>query len=105
MKELRENIKSSLNVLTRSGVITPEQMIQILGAVETDISAWGAEVAGNLRQMIVEWESAMGDTDESFYSLGIRRAEDVILGFEGVEHRLPVLETEDTPDDFPAEKM
>ena len=105
MKELRENIKSSLNVLTRSGVITPEQMIQILGAVETDISAGGAEVAGNLRQMIVEWESAMGDTDVSFYSLGIRRAEDVILGFEGVEHRLPVLETEDTPDDFPAEKM
>lgn len=101
MKELRNNIRSSLNILTRSGVISPEQMVQILGAIETDISSWTQETSGKLRQMVVEWESAMGDTDESFYSLGIRRAEDIILGLT-VEQRLPVLETEDTPDDFPA---
>lgn len=104
MKELRENIKSSLNVLTRSGVITPEQMIQVLGAVETDISAWSENTSGKLRQMVVDWESTMGDTDESFYSLGIRRAEDVVLGIT-LSDRYPVLETENTPDDFPAEKM
>lgn len=100
MKELKESIKSSLNILTRSGVLSPEQMIQVISAIDTDISTWGENTAGKLRQMVVEWESAMGDTDESFYSLGIRRAEDIILGTT-VEQRLPVLETEDTPDEYP----
>ncbi|MGA1717684.1 MAG: hypothetical protein ACO38Q_02635 [Aquiluna sp.] len=102
MQELKNNIKSNLNIMARTGVLTPEQLIQVIGVVDTEISSWSQQTAGKLRQMVVEWESAMGDTDESFYSLGIRRAEDVILGIT-VEQRLPVLEKKDTPDDFPAE--
>lgn len=104
MKKLKDDIRTSLNILTRAGVLSPEQLIQVLGAVDTEISAWSSEVSGKLQQMVVDWESSMGDADESFYSLGIRRAEDVILGVT-ITDRYPVLEKPDTPDDFPARKM
>ena len=96
MDQLRTNVRTSLNNLTRRGVITPEQMIEVLGAVDVEISSWGDEVSGKLKQLAIDWESAMGDADESFYSLGVRRAEDVVLGIT-IGQRYPVLETENTP--------
>jgi len=96
MDQLRTNVRTSLNNLTRRGVITPEQMIEVLGAVDVEISSWGDSVSGKLKQLAIDWESAMGDADESFYSLGVRRAEDVVLGIT-IGQRYPVLETENTP--------
>jgi len=96
MDQLRTNVRTSLNNLTRRGVITPEQMIEVLGAVDVEISSWGDQVSGKLKQLAIDWESAMGDADESFYSLGVRRAEDVVLGIT-IGQRYPVLETENTP--------
>ena len=98
MDSLKNNIRTSLNILTRSGVLTPEQFLQVMGAIEENLSSWREETSGKLKQMAIDWESTMGDTDESFYSLGIRRAEDIILGYADVSQRLPVLETEETPD-------
>lgn len=99
METLKSNVRTSLNVLARRGVITPEQMIEVLGAIDTEISTWSEEVSGKLKQLAIDWEASMGDADESFYSLGIRRAEDVVLGIT-LGQRYPVLETKDTPDDF-----
>ena len=104
MKKLKDDIRGSLNILTKSGVITPEQLVQVLEAVDGNISSWSSDVSALLRQMAVDWEGSMGDTDESFYSLGLRRAEDLILGVT-INDRYPVLETKNTPNDFPAEKM
>ena len=98
MDSLKNNIRTSLNILTRSGVLTPEQFLQVMGAIEENLSSWREETSGKLKQMAIDWESTMGDTDESFYSLGVRRAEDIILGYTDVSQRLPVLETEETPD-------
>lgn len=60
MKKLKDDIRTSLNILTRAGVLSPEQLIQVLGAVDTEISAWSSEVSGKLQQMVVDWESSMG---------------------------------------------
>ena len=98
MDSLKNNIRTSLNILTRNGVITPEQFLQVMGAAEENLSSWREETSGKLKQMAIDGESTMGDTDESFYSLGVRRAEDIILGYTDVSQRLPVLETEETPD-------
>lgn len=51
-----------------------------------------------LREMIDYWESSVGDDDKSFYTLGIRRAIDVLEGVPAISH-LPILETDDTPDE------
>lgn len=96
MKKLEDKIKSELNILTKSGLLTPEQFLQVVKVFETAVREWNEEVAGTLKQMAMDWELTMGDTDESFYSLGLRRAQDVITGSPALE-QLPVLETEDTP--------
>jgi hypothetical protein len=45
--------------------------------------------------MVREWEETMGDEDKSFYSLGLRRAIDVLNGKSALS-QLPVLETPET---------
>lgn len=96
MKKLEDKIKSELNILTKSGLLTPEQLLVVMKVFETAVREWNEEVAGTLKQMAMDWELTMGDTDESFYSLGLRRAQDVITG-EPAFNQLPVLETDDTP--------
>lgn len=56
-----------------------------------------AFAVATLREMIDYWESSVED-DQSFYTLGLRRAIDVVEGVPAISH-LPILETEDTPDE------
>ena len=102
MKRPVEDVRKSLNIMTRMGELTPEQMLKVMQVVESDVSGWLDEKIENLRSLITDWESAMGDTDESFYSLGIRRAIDVVSEQSAMD-RLPILEQEDTPTEFPEE--
>lgn len=102
MKRPVENIRKSMNVLVKTGELNPEQMLRVMEVVEADISTWLHEKVENLQMLIRDWESTMGDTDESFYSLGIRRAIDVVTEQSALD-TLPILETKDTPTEFPTE--
>lgn len=65
---------------------------------------WLADKVEQLEQLVREWESAFPDGDSGMYSLGIRRAIDVVTGRSALD-QLPILETEDTPDEPPSEQF
>jgi len=55
---------------------------------------------GKLEQMVKDWEASMGEEDKTFYTLGIRRAIDVLVDNDpDILKQLPILEKEDTPDE------
>ena len=55
------------------------QMTDSAGRVPT-LEEWKTHVEGKLIDIIKVWESKMGDNDNTFYTLGIRRALDVVRG-------------------------
>jgi len=97
MKALKNQIRSDLSYLVSVGEINPDQMIKVFERVEKAINSWSEQATDELKQLAKDWENTMGDLNESFYSLGVRRAIDVVTG-ESELNRLPILETDDTPD-------
>lgn len=97
---MKEQIGSDLRVLVHSGEITPDTLLKISRIVEGRVEEWRSGIIEQLRQMIIEWETTMGDEDKSFYTLGIRRAVDLLNGRPAFSE-LPILEKPDTPDEFP----
>jgi hypothetical protein len=98
MSHASERLTSELGSLLNKGLITPEALIKTTQIVEDEIQSHKNSVVEQLKQMIDEWEATMGDSDKSLYSLGLRRAIDVVSG-ETAYSQLPVLEKPDTPDE------
>jgi hypothetical protein len=65
---------------------------------EQEFDNWKAGLLANIRKMIDEWEAMHPDGDGTFYSLALRRVYDMIDGRSAFD-QLPILETEDTPDE------
>ena len=65
------------------------------------VDGWVHGVVGGLEQRVKDWEM-VEETAGGLYTLGLRRAIDDILG-ESALDKLPVLETEGTPDPFEVE--
>jgi len=97
-KNPKKEIVLILTQLTRFGVITPEASVTIINLVTSEFDKWTNATVANLEEMVVDWESVMGDDTGNMYSLGLRRAIDVILGEEAM-NRLPILETPETPNE------
>ena len=97
MKALKNQIRSDLSFLVSVGELNPDQMVKVFEKVEKAIDSHTEQIVDELNELAVSWEQTMGDLDESFYSLGIRRSADVVKG-ESALNRLPILETDDTPD-------
>ena len=89
-----ESINSKLRQLVSERAITPESMLRVSQSVQEGISEWTESVTAQITSMISEWESSMGEDDKTFYSLGLRRAIDVISGNTAYS-QLPILETEE----------
>jgi hypothetical protein len=83
------SFKERLSVLG----LTDEQT----AAVEDVFSQTVEEFVGEVRSMIAHWESVVED-DQSLYTLGLRRSIDMVQGTVAHE-QLPILETEDTPEE------
>ena len=47
---------------------------------EPTLEEWKIYVEGKLIDIIKVWESKMGEDDKTMYTLGVRRALDVVLG-------------------------
>ena len=65
---------------------------------EQEFQSWKNDLLSKIKVMIKDWEDAMGDDDKTYYSLALRRVYDMIDGRSAFD-QLPILETEDTPDD------
>jgi hypothetical protein len=86
--------------MTVSHEISPEayqKIIQKIGTISEDAIL---EKVGKLEQMVKDWEVSMGEEDKTFYTLGIRRAIDVLVDNDpDILKQLPILEQSDTPDE------
>jgi len=94
MTQPMESINSKLRQLTLERTITPESMLKVSQTVQEGISEWTELVTAQITSMISEWEASMGEDDKTFYSLGLRRAIDIISGNTAYS-QLPILETEE----------
>lgn len=65
---------------------------------EQEFDSWKQNLLSEIRFMIDEWESVNGTNDGTYYSLALRRVFDMIDGRSALD-QLPILETEDTPDE------
>lgn len=62
------------------------------------IDEWLHDTNEQLNTLITEWERTFPDGEQGLYSLGIRRAMDVVFDRSAFDD-LPILETEATPDE------
>lgn len=93
---MKDLLRERLMALASTKEVTPEQFQKIFLIVSETVEEWKLEKIAELENMVREWESSMGADDKTFYSLGIRRAIDVVRG-ESALQQLPVLEKPDTP--------
>ncbi len=56
------------------------QMIENL--IETAVGDWYSDIDQQLVNLVKEWEDKMGDDDKTLYTLGVRRALDIVRGEE-----------------------
>jgi hypothetical protein len=97
MSQLTNNIVEQLRQLAQRGEMTPEALIKVHEVIETSVDAWIESKVITLEDMIKEWESVMSE-DNSLYSLGLRRAVDVVQE-KTAYSQLPILEKPDTPNE------
>lgn len=93
---MKDLLRERLMAMASTKEVTPEQFQKIFTVVSETVEQWRSDVITQLENMVQEWESSMGADDKTFYSLGIRRAIDVVRE-ESAFQQLPVLEKPDTP--------
>lgn len=96
IRDVNKEIITALNQLVHVSVISDEAMVAISGIVVSEIKGWKGEVAEELNRQMKNWEESQGEADSTLFTLGLRRARDLVTG-ESALGNLPVLETETTP--------
>jgi hypothetical protein len=94
---LTSNITEQLQQVVHRGQMTPEALMAVSQVVETNTNNWVDSKVQKLEEMIREWEATMDESEKTLYSLGLRRAVDVIRE-QTAYSQLPILEKPDTPD-------
>lgn len=98
MSEPLNTILSHMRELASGGTISSEGFPKLVKIITDDIELWKNSKLEQLEQMVQDWEASMGEDDKTFYSLGIRRAMDVISEEPSLA-QLPILEKPDTPNE------
>lgn len=96
MSGLSENIIGELRQDVQRGELTPEVLIRVRQVIDSNVEAWTQAKVETLEEMVADWERVMEDDDKTLYSLGLRRAVDVIRE-ETAYSQLPILEKPETP--------
>jgi hypothetical protein len=95
MNKMTEQILEHLRGLVISHNLPIELLPELARIIETDTDEWINSTAEQLQELVTDWENVMGSSDSTYYSLGLRRAIDVVTGEDSIK-RLPILETPDT---------
>jgi hypothetical protein len=90
-----EKIEAELNNMLGAGRLDPTVYAQLKNLIETQFQNWRESVAEDLHQKAREWEDVMGAEKEGFYSLGLRRSADRILGKSVLDEQTPEVESEE----------
>lgn len=79
MREQRVfEFQKSLMPLEAEGFLSSEASRQAVLLFKEHLDAYCDDLTDALRERVVIWESGMGEDDKSLYSLGLRRAIDLI---------------------------
>jgi hypothetical protein len=70
-------IKDITVAAVNSDKLTVEQIAE---AVVTPVSTFVESIENQLTELIKDWEEKMSDDDRTLYSLGLRRALDIVRG-------------------------
>jgi hypothetical protein len=98
MKEIQDEIRRTLLAYVNQGKLHEQVFLSLSADINQVVETEFGDKIEKLKEMIKNWEATMGEQDNSFYSLGLRRAIDVITDND-VLNQLPILEKEDTPDE------
>jgi hypothetical protein len=98
MSSLTNSIVEQLRQLAQRGEMTPEALMKVHEVIQNSVDNWIELKVSTLEDMIKEWELVMDSGDNSLYSLGLRRAVDVVRE-QTAYSQLPILEKPDTPDE------
>jgi hypothetical protein len=93
-----DRINPEIRMLVGQARLTPEAMLEVCAVVHAEVESWKEDVVYEIQKLINHWEATMGEGDDSFYSLGLRRAIDIVTGQDAYS-QLPILETPDTPNE------
>jgi hypothetical protein len=95
---MKEDIRRVLLNYVINQKLNEQVMLELDVALKQIIDNWMESKTDKLQEMIKTWEDSIGSEDGSLYSLGLRRAVDIITDTD-VFAQLPVLEKPDTPDE------
>lgn len=81
-EELMDGIRAHLQNMVLNQHIKPEVVVLMLPDIEEMIVGRDKLLVDSLAGLVKEWEEAMGPDDKSLYSLGLRKAIDIIRNEE-----------------------
>ncbi len=76
--ELKQRFQERITGLIMDGSIKPDSAPELISFLIETVNEREDYLASRLAELVRDWETSMGDEDKSLYTLGIRRAIDVI---------------------------
>lgn len=83
-----DNVLPELKNMMGAGRLDPEVYAQLIHVIEKGFIVWAEDTHKELNQKATDWEDTMGPEREGFYSLGLRRSADLIIGKENFEEKI-----------------
>lgn len=95
---MRDEIRKTLMSYVVQGKLHEQVMLELDVKFKEMFDSWVETKTSKLKEMVKSWEDSVGEEDNSLYSLGLRRAVDVLTDTDPFQ-QLPILEKPDTPDE------
>lgn len=84
-EKFMNHIMPELKNMMGAGRLEPEIYAQLIQTIQKGFTTWAEETHNELTQKATDWEEIMGPEQEGFYSLGLRRSADLIIGKDTLE--------------------
>jgi hypothetical protein len=78
-EKLRDKIVGTMKLLADENQ-WPIKLELIEKLIDSAVNDWYSDIDQQITVLIKDWESRMGEGDTTLYSLGVRRAQDIVRG-------------------------
>ena len=76
--EFKQKIAEHLTGLIMDGTIKPDNVPDLISFIDEALNSREQYLINGLAELVRTWEASMGEEDKSLYTLGLRRAIDLI---------------------------
>lgn len=84
--KLKEQITKDILFVCLSSDIPESVRVALVDAAEDRVDTWLREKTAQMRKLIDEWESVMDEGDRTLYTLGLRRAIDILTETSAIDN-------------------